>query len=62
MKKLLTLTLVLLTLLSLTTVARADVIAGPAVALFYATRLLPWILAGLAVALTVFLLKKFRKK
>ena len=31
MKKLLTLTLVPLTLLSLTTVARADVIAGPAV-------------------------------
>lgn len=61
-RKLLTLTLVLATALSLTAVARADVIAGPAVALYYGTRLLPWILVGAAAGVTVYLLRKFWKK
>lgn len=61
-RKLLTLTLVLATALSLTAVARADVIAGPAVALYYGTRLLPWILVGAAVGVTAYLLRKFWKK
>lgn len=62
MKKYLTATLVLLAALSLTAVAHADVIAGPAVAVFYAVRLLPWILVGAVVGVTAFLLRKFRKK
>lgn len=62
MKKYLTATLVLLAALSLTAVAHADVIAGPAVAVFYAVRLLPWILVGTVVGVTAFLLRKFRKK
>lgn len=62
MKKFLTLTLVLVTALSLTAVAHADVIAGPAVAVFYGVKLLPWILVGAAVGVTVYLLKKFWKK
>lgn len=61
-KRLLTLTMVLLSALSLTTAAHADVIAGPAVAVYYGTRLLPWILVGAAVGVTVFLLRKFWKK
>lgn len=62
MKKWLTLSLVFVTALSLTAVAHADVIAGPAVAVYYGTRLLPWILVGAAVGVTVFLLRKFWKK
>ena len=62
MKKYLTATLVLLAALSLTAVAHADVIAGPAVAVFYAVRLLPWVLVGAVVGVTAFLLRKFRKK
>lgn len=62
MKKLLTLSMVLLTALSLTAVARADVIAGPAVAIYYTTRLLPWGLVGAIVGITIFLLIKFWKK
>lgn len=62
MKKFLTLTLVLVTALSLTAVAHADVIAGPAVAVFHGVKLLPWILVGAAVGVTVYLLKKFWKK
>lgn len=62
MKKYLTLTLVLLTMLALTTVAHADVIAGPAVTVFYAVRLLPWVLVGAVVGITVFLLRKKGKK
>ena len=62
MKKALTVTMCLLTMLALTTVAHADVIAGPAVALFYTVRLLPWILVGAVVGVTVFLLRKFWKR
>ena len=62
MKKTLTVTMCLLTVLALTTVAHADVIAGPAVAVFYAVRLLPWILVGAVVGITVFLLRKFWKR
>ena len=62
MKKWLTLSLVFVTALSLTAVAHADVIAGPALAVYYGTRLLPWILVGAAVGVTVFLLRKFWKK
>ena len=62
MKKTLTVTMCLLTVLALTTVAHADVIAGPAVAVFYAVRLLPWVLVGAVVGVTVFLLRKFWKR
>ena len=62
MKKIWTMGLVLLTMLSLTAVAHADVIAGPAVTVFYAVRLLPWILVGGLVGVTIFLLLKFWKK
>ena len=62
MKKYLTFALVLLTMLALRSTAHADVIAGPAVAVFYAGRFLPWILVGAAVGVTVFLLQKFWKK
>ena len=62
MKKYLTAALVLLTVLSLMSTAHADVIAGPAVAVFYAVRFLPWILVGAAVGVTIYLLQKFWKK
>lgn len=62
MKKWLNLSLVFVTALSLTVVAHADVIAGPALAVYYGTRLLPWILVGAAVGVTAFLLQKFWKK
>lgn len=62
MKKYLTSALVLLTMLALMSTAHADVIAGPAVAVFYAVRFLPWILVGAVVGVTVFLLQKFWKK
>ena len=62
MKKWLTLSLVFVTALSLTAVAHADVIAGPALAVYYGTRLLPWILVGAAVGVTAYLLQKFWKK
>lgn len=62
MKKLLTLSMVLLTALSLTAVAHADVISGPAVAIYHTTQLLPWVLVGAIVGITVFLLRKFWKK
>lgn len=61
MKKFLTLALVLATALSLTAVAHADVIAGPAVAVYYGVRLLPWILVGAVAGVTVYLLQKFWK-
>ena len=61
MKKRLTILLVLLTMLSLTSIAHADVIAGPMIAVFYAVRLLPWILVGAVVVVTLLLLRKFRK-
>ncbi|MBD5161404.1 MAG: hypothetical protein HDT14_05200 [Oscillibacter sp.] len=60
MKKYMTALLVLMTLPALMSTAHADVIAGPAVAVFYTARFLPWILAGAAVGVTVFLLRKFR--
>lgn len=62
MKKLLTLLLTLAAMLSLTAVARADVIAGPALAVYYGVRLLPWLLVGVVAGVTVFLLRKFWKK
>lgn len=62
MKKLLTLSLTLLTALSLTAVAHADVVFEPVLALYYTTRLLPWILVGAVVLVTVFLLIKFWRK
>lgn len=62
MKRFLTLTLVLATALSLTAVARADVMFEPVLALYYGFRLLPWILVGAAVGVTVYLLRKFWKK
>ena len=58
-KKFLTLTLVLVTALSLTAVAHADVIAGPALT---GIAYLPWILVGAAVGVTAYLLQKFWKK
>ncbi len=62
MKKWLTLMMVPVTALSLTAAARADVIAGPALAVYYGVRLLPWILVGAVVGVTVYLLQKFWKK
>lgn len=62
MKKYLTAVLVLMTIPALMSTAHADVIAGPAVTVFYAVRFLPWILVGAAVGVTVFLLQKFRSK
>lgn len=61
MKKVLTPALVLVTALSLTAAARADVIAGPAAALYCGTRLLPWVLVGAVVGVTVYLLRRFWK-
>ena len=62
MKKYRIVLLALLALPALMGTAYADVIAGPAVAVFYAVRLLPWILVGAVVGVTAFLLRKFRKK
>ena len=42
--------------------AQADVLAGPAVAVLCTVRVLPWILVGDVVGVTVFLLRKFWKK
>lgn len=61
-KRLLTLALVLVTALSLTAIAHADVIAGPAVALYYGARFLPWVLVGAVVGVTVYLLRKYWTK
>ena len=62
MKKLLILTLSLAAALSLTATAHADVIAGPAAALYLGTRFLPWVLVGAALGVTAYLLRKFWKK
>ena len=63
MKKLLTLSMALLTALSLTAVARADVINGPAVGSFlYTMYFLPYILVAVVVLITIYLLVKFWKK
>lgn len=59
---LLTLALVLAAGLSLTATAHADVIAGPAVALYYGTRFLPWVLVGAVVGVTAYLLRKYWTK
>ena len=63
MKKVLTLTMTLLTALSLTSVARADVVAGPGVGTFlYTMYFLPYILVAVVVLITIYLLVKFWKK
>ena len=63
MKKLLTLSMVLLTALSLTAVARADVITGPGVGTFlYTLYFLPYILVAVVVLITIYMLIKFWKK
>ena len=63
MKKLLTLSMALLTALSLTAVARADVIASPGeVALLYTMHFLPYILVAVVVLITIYMLIKFWKK
>ncbi len=62
MKKYLTATLVLLTMLSLMATAHADAIVGPVEVLLWGMRFLPWILVGAVVGVTVFLLRKFWKK
>ena len=40
----------------------AEVIAGPAAALYLGTRFLPWVLVGAALGITAYLLRKFWKK
>ena len=63
MKKVLSVTMVFLTVLSLTAVAHADVISSPVTeAVFTVLRFLPWILVGAVVGITIFLLRKFWKK
>ena len=63
MKKLLTLSMALLTALSLTAVAHADVIASPGeVVLLYTMCLLPFVLVAAVVLITIYLLVKFWKK
>lgn len=62
MRKYWTAMLVLTAMLALTSTAHADVIAGPAVTVFYTVRFLPWILVGALVGVTAFLLQKFWKK
>lgn len=59
MKRIQTAALVLLTMLSLTVIAHADVIANPATDV--ADCLLPWILVGTVAGVTIFLLQMFRK-
>ena len=64
MKKYLTAALVLLTMLALMSTAHADVIAATPgdIALSLVLELMPWILVGAVVGVTVFLLQKFWKK
>ena len=64
MKRTLTVTLALLTMLSLTAVAHADVISSTPgmIAASLAMELLPWVLVGIVVGITIFLLRKFWKK
>ena len=63
MKKLLTLSMAFLTALSLTAVARADVIASPGeIAMLYTMHFLPYILVAVVVVVTICLLIKFWKK
>ena len=46
----------------LTTVAFADVIAGPMIALAVIVKLGPWLLLAVVVIITLRLLKRYRKK
>lgn len=64
MKRTLTVTLALLTMLSLAAVAHADLISSTpgVIVTSLAAELLPWILTGTVVGITIFLLKKFWKK
>lgn len=62
MKRFLTCSLTLVMLASLTAVAHADVIAGPAVAVYYGARFLPWVLVGAVVGVTVYLLRRYWRK
>ena len=64
MKKSLTATLALLTVLSLTAVAHADVIAATPgdIAASLVMELLSWVLVGAVAGVTIFLLVKFWKK
>lgn len=59
MKKALTVMLALITVLSLTAVAHADVIAEPAVRVY---DVVPWVLVAGVVGVTAFILRKFWKK
>ena len=62
MKKLVTLILAATAALCLTSVAFADVIAGPMLVIWGISRLLPWLLVAAVMAITIALLRKFRKK
>ena len=63
MKKILILSMSLLTALSLAAVAHADVIASPGeVAMLYTIHFLPYILVAIVVLVTIFLLIKFWRK
>lgn len=63
MKKLWTVTLTLLAMLSLSAAAHADVVFSPVeIAEYYAIRYLPWILVIAVAGITIFLLQKFWKK
>lgn len=59
MKKVLTVMLALITVLSLTAVAHADVIAEPVVRVY---DVVPWVLVVGVVGVTAFILRKFWKK
>ena len=62
MKRVLTAALALLTMLSLTAVAYADVIFSPVeLAGYYVLRFLPWGLVIILAVVTICLLKKFWK-
>ena len=62
MRKLVGLILAVTAALCLTTVAFADVIAGPALILWGITRLTPYLLVAAVVIVTIKLLQKFRKR
>lgn len=62
MKKLLIPLLLSAAFPALASTAQADVIAGPALAVFYGIRFLPWLLVGALVGVTIFLLHKFWRK
>ena len=64
MKKYLTLTLALLTMLALMSTAHADIISATPgdIALSLVLEFMPWILVGAMVGVTISLLQKFWKK